>query len=281
LHNQRTIFDCHISAIEINYDEGEEPEVCIFAEDKLMDLRMTRRMFTYEQMSDADIAADIAEKHSLSSSVDVTGPTYDRIQQMNMSDLAFLRDRARLLQADVWIENGTLNFKTRDKRNGPALTLVRGNDIITVTACADLAHQRTSVRVSGYDANNREVIDEEATQDAVQAEIISGRSGSQILQTAFNARVSHRVCEVPLDASEATDWARAEMLRRARHFVKVNGVTSGHPDLIVGTQLTLERMGPVFDGDGYYVTRARHSYDLSNGHRTQFEAERAAVGNFQ
>ena len=50
--------------------------------------------------------------------------------------------------------------------------------------------------------------------------------------------------------------------------------------MIVGSQLTLERMGPVFDGDRYYVAHVRHTYDSSAGHRTHFEAEKAAVGDF-
>jgi len=280
LQGQRTIFDGYISALEISYDEGEEPEVCICAEDRLMDLRMTRRMRTYEEMSDADIASEIAGEHGLQAEVDVDGPTYDRIQQWNMSDLAFLRDRARLLQAEVWVDGDSLHFKSRDRRDASEITLVRGNQIIAVQASADLAHQRTAVRVSGYDANNREVIDEEAGADVVQSEISGGRSGPQVLDLAFGERVSRRVREVPLESSEAADWARAEMLRRARKFVTVSGITDGTPDMIVGSQLTLERMGPVFDGDRYYVAHVRHTYDSSAGHRTHFEAEKAAVGDF-
>ena len=280
LEGQRIIFDGFISALEINFDEGEAPEVCICAEDRLMDLRMIRRMRSYQQISDADIASEIASEHGLTPEVDVEGPNYDLIQQWNMSDLAFLRERARLIQAEVWVDGNSLFFKTRDKRNGTDITLVRGNEIITISASADLAHQRTAVHVSGYDATNREVIDEQATNDVIEAEVTGGRSGPQILQSAFGERVSHRVREVPLDANEATDWARAEMLRRARQFVRVNGITNGSPDLIVGSQLTLENMGAVFDGENYYVTHVRHTYELSGGHRTHFEAEKASVGNF-
>ncbi len=281
LEGQRTIFDGYISALEVSFDEGEDAEVSICAEDRLMDLRMTRRMRSYEEMSDADIASEIASEHGLTPEVDVTGPTYDRIQQWNMSDLAFLRERARLLQAEVWVDGDSLHFKTRDRRNGPEITLVRGNDIISVTAGADLAHQRTSVHVSGYDANNREVIDEEASESVVQAEITNGRSGPEVLQTAFGERISNRVREVPLDSSEAGDWADAEMLRRARGFVTVNGITNGTPDLIVGSQLTLERMGAIFNGENYYVTHVRHTYEQAGTHRTHFEAEKAAIGNFE
>ena len=280
LSGQRIIFEGVISAIEVSFEEGEEPEICLFAEDRLQDLRMTRRMKTYEEMSDADIASEIAGQHGLTPEVDVEGPVYDRIQQMNMSDLAFLRERARLMQADVWTDGSALFFKTRDRRQGPETTLVRGNDIISVSACADLAHQRTGVQVSGFDHHSRERIDELAGNDVVQGEITAGRSGPQVLQSAFGERISHRVREVPLDASEAGDWARAEMLRRARQFVQVKGVTSGHPDLVVGSRVTLERMGNAFDGDGYYVTEVDHTYDLGNGLRTRFHAEKAALGEF-
>ena len=276
--NQRIIFDGYVSAIEVSFDEGEEPEVCIHAEDRLMDLRMTRRMRTYEDMSDADIANEMASEHGLAAEVDADGPTYDRVQQWNMSDLAFLRERARLIQAEVWIDEDTLYFKTRDRRNGTGLTLIRGNDIINVQACADLAHQRTGVHVSGYDAEARERIEESAGEDAIQGEVSGGRTGPSVLQSAFGGRVSYRVREVCLSSSEAADWARAEMLRRARGFVTLHAVTRGTPDLVVGSQLTLEQMGDPFNGGGYYVTRVRHTYDLAQGHRTHFEAQRATVG---
>ncbi|WP_319549556.1 contractile injection system protein, VgrG/Pvc8 family [Desulfogranum marinum] len=276
--SQRTIFHGSISALEVSFEEGEEPEVTFYAEDNLMDLRMTRRMKTYEQMTDADIASEIASAHSLNPAVDAQGPTYDVVQQWNMSDLAFLRERARLLQAEVWVESDTLHFKTRDRRQGTTITLVRGNDLIRVQASADLAHQRTEVRVSGYDASAREAIDESAGKDAVAAEISGGRTGPSILQNAFGERISHRVREVCLNSSEAADWARAEMLRRARGFITVRGVTNGTPDMIVGSSLTLERMGGPFNGQGYYVTWVCHTYDLNQGHRTEFEAQRSTVG---
>jgi uncharacterized protein len=275
----RTVFRGAMSAIEVAFREAHEPEVTVFAEDKLMNLRMTRRMKTWENMSDADIARDIASQHGLAGEVDAQGPSYDVVQQWNQSDLAFLRERARLIQAEVWLDEDTLHFASRDKRNATELTLVQGNHIIALSARADLAHQRTKVKVSGYDARAREKIDEEAGEDAIAAEISGGRSGPAVLQQAFGERVSYRVRDVPLNDAEARDFARAEMLRRARAFVTVQGVTRGSPDMTVGSVLRLERVGDPFEGGGYYVTRLCHTYDLSEGHRTRFEAERPTVQN--
>ncbi|WP_295433079.1 phage late control D family protein [uncultured Thiodictyon sp.] len=277
--NDRTVFTGSVSAIEACFREEGEPQVLVLAEDRLMDLRMTRRMKTYEEQSDADIARAIAAEHGIPVQAQAQGPTYDRVQQWNQSDLAFLRERARLIRAEVWIADGTLHFKTRDQRTGTELTLVRGNRLLSLDARADLAHQRTKVKVSGYDAAARDAIDEEATGDAIQAEIAGGRTGPEILAQAFGERVSYRVREAPLKSAEATDWARAELLRRARGFVQVRGVTDGAADLIVGSRVRLERVGNPFEGGGYYVTQVCHTYDLTDGFRTRFAAERPTVGN--
>jgi phage protein D len=273
----RQVFSGFISAIEAMYGEAKEPEVVFFAEDKLMELRMTRRMKTYEKMKDSDIASDIAGQHGLTPSVNADGPQYDVVQQWNQSDLAFLRDRAARIQAEVWIDGDTLHFETRPNRSGTEITLVNGNQLLDVQVRADLAHQRTKVKVSGYDAQDRDAVDEDAAGDAVQAEISGGKTGPDTLQRAFGERVSRIVRDVPLTDGEAREWARAEMLRRARGFVTAVGTTNGTPDLVVGSKVKLDRVGGPFNGSGYYVTRVHHSYDRGDGFRTRFEAERATV----
>ena len=276
-----TVFKGVISGIEASFDDGREPEVVILAEDKLMDLRMTRRMKTYESVSDAQVAQRIAQEHGISAAASAQGPTYDVVQQWNQSDLAFLRERAELIQAEVWIADDTLHFETRSQRSGAALTLTMGNELASVQLRADLAHQRTKVKVSGYDAEQRQTIEEEAGESAVQAEASGGSNGVAVLQRAFGQRVSYRVREAPLTTAEARDWAKAELLRRARGFVTVSGVTRGSATLVVGSRLHLKGVGAPFEGDGYYATRVRHSYDLMAGYRTYFEAERTTINPAQ
>jgi len=271
------IFDGFISAIEISLREAEEPQVIVFAEDSLMSLRTARRMKTYENMKDADIAQSIASEHAVSVQDDADGPAYDVVQQWNQSDLAFLRARARLIQAEVWIDSGTLHFQSRSQRSGASITLVQGNTLLAVDARADLAHQRTQVTVSGYDADARDTISEDADTSVVDAEVSTGRTGVSVLQKAFGARVSYRVREVPLSSEEASAFAKAEMLRRARAFVSVTGTTSGTANMVVGSQVELQRVGTPFEGPGYYVTRVMHAYDREQGFRTHFSAERATI----
>lgn len=274
---QRTVFDGTVSALELIIGDGEPPRVVVLAEDRLMRLRLTRRLRSWTNVSDADLARRLASEHGLDADVSVTGPTYDVVQQVNQSDLAFLRERARLLQADLWCEGRTLHLAERSSRSGARVTLTAGADLLACRLAADLAHQRTEVRVSGYDARSQKVIDEVAGADTIHAEATSGRTGPEVLEKALGVSASYRVRENPLTTAEASAWARAEMLRRARRFVTASGLTRGTPDLGVGSLVRLELVGPPFDGDGYYVTRATHTFDNERGLRTAFEAERPTL----
>ncbi len=273
----RTVFDGTVSGIEAVFKPSEPPRVVVLAEDELMRLRMTRRQHTYTDVTDADIAEQIASFHGLQPQVDVDGPRYDVVQQANQSDLAFLRERARLVQAELWCTGRTLHLSSRPRRSGTTVTLVQGDHLLSVRLCADLAHQRSQVRVTGYDAGARGVIDEQAGPETVESEVSGGRTGPRLVEQALGASSTLRVREVALTGAEARAWAEAEMLRRGRRFVTVSGMTRGTPDLVVGSQLRLEQVGAAFEGDGYYVTRVRHTFDLTRGLRTWFEAERATV----
>lgn len=116
--NQHRVFDGTISALEAVFADGQPPLVVVFAEDALMRLRMVRRLRSFTRVSDADLAREVAEDHGLQAEVDVEGPTYDVVQQLNQSDLAFLRARARLVQAELWCEGRTLHMASRPRRAG-------------------------------------------------------------------------------------------------------------------------------------------------------------------
>lgn len=275
---RQEVFAGKLSAIELSMAQGRSPEVVCLAEDLLMGLRMTRRFKTYENVSEADLLQQIAAEHGLRAVADVDGPTWPLAQQWNQSDLAFLRERARRLAAEVWVDGDAVHMATRDRRGGNAVTLIQGSNLLQVRLRADLAHQRSKVVVGGFDDAEQDAIDEEADGSQIAAEAQGNTHGAQVLERAFGERVSYRVREVPLKDGEATALARAALLARARRFVSVNGVAEGSTAIHVGSLLRLERVSPLFEGDGFYVTRVRHQYDQTTGYRTHFDAERSWLG---
>ncbi|HEY2959219.1 MAG TPA: contractile injection system protein, VgrG/Pvc8 family [Actinomycetota bacterium] len=273
---QRRVFEGVVSAVELSFRDGQAVLV-VLAEDQLMRLRMTRRMRSYTNTTDAGIARALADEHGLDADAVADGPTYDVVQQLNQSDLAFLRERARLVQAELWCSGRTLHFRTRDQREGTTITLVQGNHLLSARLRADLAAQRDTVVVTGYDATRQRPIDRRAGPEAIEAEVTGGRNGPRLVATALGTSTTFRVREVALNTDEAAAWARAEMLRRGRRFVTAEGTTRGSPDMVVGSRLRLELVGAPFEGPGYYVTHVEHSFDAVNGFRTRFEAERPTL----
>src|SRR5690606_31118178 len=90
-----TIFEGRITALEGRFAGSRPPELLVMAEDRLQDLRMTRRTRTFEQVSDADVIRQVAQAHGLQADVSVSGPTHRVVAQVNQSDLALARERAR------------------------------------------------------------------------------------------------------------------------------------------------------------------------------------------
>src|SRR4051812_10416974 len=184
---EKTIFQGRITAIEGHFPEGSPPTITILAEDRLQDLRMTRRTRTFADKSDADVITEIAGDHSLTPDVNLDGPTHRVLAQLNQSDLAFIRDRCRTLDAEVWVDDRKLIVRKRTDRTSNVVELGHGNQLREFTVTADLVGQATKVTVAGWDVAGKTAIAESSSASAVQAEVNNGDTGASILESSFAA----------------------------------------------------------------------------------------------
>ena len=271
------IFAGRIAGMEAQYPAQRPPELTVLAEDRFQDLRMERRTRSFENVTDADVFRQIAAQQGLTPQIDVDGPTYRVLAQVNQSNLAFLRERAAAIDAQLWVDNRTLYAQARSRRKTSDVSLIYGSNLLEFSVLADLAHQRTSVHVCGWDVSAKTGIDEKADASALGSELGGGVSGSDILGRALASRVERIAAGVPLSTQEAQAMAKARYLERARRFVTGTGVASGEPKLRVGTAVNLQGLGTPFNG-AYYVTRARHTFDPVDGYRVEFDVERPGLG---
>lgn len=279
LGNDR-LFVGRIFAIEGRFPEAGagEAEVIVHAEDRLQDLRMARRTRCFTQASDADIARRIASDHGLSASVDLPGPTYPVLAQVNQSDLAFLRERARAGGGEVWLVDNALHVATRPARaGGDSVALAYGSTLRGFAVRADLALQRTRLSVSGWDVRAKQALCEEATDTVLASERNGGDGGPALLQSAFGERADTVAHLQPADAAEARALAESWMQQMGRRFVSGRGVANPDARLKPGASVELGGLGPVFNGT-YTVTESCHRFDMREGARTEFNVERAAIG---
>jgi phage protein D len=275
--SQSQVFKGRVAGMEAHYPSGSEPLLTVLAEDRFQDLRMERRTRSFENMSDSDVFSRIASQQGLTPQVDVDGPTYRVLTQVNQSDLAFLRERAASIDAELWVEDRTLHAQSRTRRHVNTVALKYGQKLLEFSVLADLSHQRTTVRVSGWDVAGKKALDEEAGESVVSAELDGKRSGGKVLGQALAERKERVAAAVPLSQPEARAMAEARYRARARSFVTGRGRADGTPSVRVGSTLDLSGLGDLFDGK-YYVKLARHTFDLENGYRTSFEVERPGIG---
>lgn len=270
------LFDGRITALEARYPQGNTPSLVVLAEDRCQDLRMTRRTRTFADVSDADVVRQIAGEHGLSEDVDITGPQHRVLAQLNQSDLAFLRDRARALDAEITVAGTKLKVRSR-RSASPAATLTYGKELREFRVVADLAGQATSVQVSGWDVAAKEAISETAEAAVVSGELDGRESGPAVLEAAFGARKDALVNGVPQTGDEARARAEAWLKRRARRFLVGEGTTETKPGLRVGATARLAGLGGLFDGD-FYVAAVTHRFDGAKGLRTEVVVERPGLG---
>lgn len=270
------IFEGRITAIEAHYLQTRPPDILVLAEDRFQDLRMIRRTRTFEDVTDSEVLQQIASQHNLISDIDITDQSHTILSQVNQSDLAFIRERARANDAEVWVEGNTLKARGRSSRSSGDVSMTYQEGLKEFSVIADLAQQRTSLTVGGWDVATKEAIKFEASESAIMSELQGSRGGSSILNDTFGKRAEQIVHMVPLTIRETQTLAEANYCTMARRFVTGYGISDGDGRIRVGTHLDLRGLGTMFNGQ-YYVTEVRHIFNEQDGYLTHFVVERSGI----
>jgi phage protein D len=271
------LFQGRITGLEAQFPEGGTPRLAVLAEDRHQDLRMARRTRTFSDVTDEQVFQQVAGDHGLTPDVRLPGPNHRVLAQLNQSDLAFLRERARTVDAELWMAGTTLLARPRSDRQGASLRLGYGNELRDFSVLADVATQRSRVVVGGWDVAGKQALRETAGDASTRGELNGGQGGSAVLAATLGERVESVVQAVPLDSREAQARAEALYKRIARRFLTGRGVAETSAGLRVGAKLRLEQLGELFSGE-YYVTEVVHRFDGELGLRTEFTVERAGLG---
>jgi phage protein D len=274
-----TVFQGLVTAIGGEFPEAREPELIVHAEDALAQLRMRRRTRVFKNSSDSDILQQVAGDAGLNPSIQIDGPSHVQHLQVNQSDLDLLRERTGALDGLMTLNDQAFQVQKRSAAADTPIRMSNYNELLRFTVLADLAHQRTKVRVHGWDVAAKQPIHEQADNDDARAVAGSGgRTGPEVLVDLWPQAAEDLHGEAPATTDEARALAKAIMQQRARNFVRGRGTANGNPALRVGARVELVDIGAFFSGV-YQLTAVRHAFDMSYGYRTHFEASRAELGN--
>ncbi|MFL6740998.1 MAG: phage late control D family protein [Sphingomicrobium sp.] len=273
--NDAALFEGRITALGADFPEGAPPTMTVLAEDRLQDLRMTRRTRCFSQASLGDVIRRIASDHGLQAEIRIDAPAVPLLVQLNQSDLAFLFDTARRFDVDIHV-SGT-KLRALPARTEQAVKLAWAGTLRSFNVVADLAGQRSAIVASGWNVARKRGISQRGAKAAIQSELGSDQPAADILPGALGERVDTLAHALPRSADEARQLAEASYRHMARSFVTGEGQFETEPEVRVGAKLELKGLGPLFDGT-YRAISVTHLFDSDRGARTEFRCNRPGLG---
>jgi phage protein D len=264
------LFEGEITELRPTFPADGASQLEVAAHDFSHRLSRGCRFKPWEEVTDSDIARQIAARHHLDpSGVKATTVTYPKIMQDGETDLAFLRRRARRIDYEVAVRGRTLMFdRPQDEASAPeVVTLTWGESLITFTPELNTSGQVSDVSVRGWGpAAKREILGRASWRD------VAGGGGDRVSGGALVEQLYGPVEDCVRDEpvytqAEADQRARAALKERSDRFIRGSGECVGIPQIRARTAVRLEGLGPF--SMTYYVLGAIHTIG-SGGYRTSF-----------
>lgn len=264
-----------ITALQAEFDGGGTFTV-IRGYDAAHRLFRGRHTHAYTQMTASDIAAQIAQRAGIpTGQITSTTTVYEHVSQVGTSDWALLRDLAADVGFDITVRDGKFGFGPPEKATGaPAaggaentdpLVLKLGADLVRFRAVVTSAEQVKEVEVRGWDTATKQALT--ATKPGVTSSVSLPDIDPPQLAKAFGDP-RYVATDVPHRTQAEVDTAVTALAEEvAGTFAELEGVCRGNPRIRAGTPVTLDGLGPPFDGK-YTITTSRHRLDPTTGYTT-------------
>ena len=238
----------------------------------------------FQEMSDAEIVQQIAQRAGMKIKTDDKGPKHDFVVQKYQDDAAFMKERAKRLDLDLFVRTDPdsgedeLQFtEPTDGRKGSICVWVFewGEDLQFFRPRVSMAQQISKVTVRGWDPKIKELITYTADKNDLPSGIGSGTSGPKVVEKCLSASGGKEefVVDAPVtSAEEARELAISVLRERAYRYLTCTGVCLGKPEMRPGDNAEIRGIGKRFGGQ-YYLERVEHIIG-TEGYRTEFQGRR-------
>ncbi len=270
---QRTstpLFKGEIVSIEAEYPESGVPTLVLRGYDLSHRLHRGRKVRSFTQMTDSDIAARIAQERGLGADVDSTRHVHEHLYQENLSDYEFLARRARALGFVFQVEERKLCFRKPASVALPPVELDYRSTLLDFRPRVTTSAQVSKLNVRGWDpAAKRAIVGEASSADYRTAQLGWERRGSQFASQAFGEADSAVSDEPVASQAEGEEFAVARLSHLWSADVHAEGEATGNAKIRAGTVVKVQGVGERFGGE-YFVTHARHTFEGDGRYRTTF-----------
>lgn len=263
-----TVIKGEITSVEMDVNLGHPPLITVRGYDRSHRLHRGRQTKSYQQMSDADIAAKIATSASLTASTESTSPVHDYVLQNNQTNWEFLKQRAARNGYEMFVDDRTLHFRKPKRGQDAAPEQKLWENLLSLRVNMSSAYQAGTVTVRGWDPFAKQAIVGQATTGELAPQIGDSKTGAQTASSFGDAKiyvVNHPVA----NQSEADKLAQAIFDNLDGAFVQAEGVCLGDPAVKPGKTVAMNTLGSRLSGK-YYITSATHSVNADEGYTTAF-----------
>ncbi|MFF8359973.1 phage late control D family protein [Streptomyces chartreusis] len=296
-----------VTTVQPDFPAAGPPTVQISCQDRTAQMKSRKprpnEQKQFEKVMDWEVAKVIAQRHDLPLVAEEEGVQHPLVVQKNQDDIAFLLDRAKGIDREVFVapdpstgQEKLYFVRPADGRPGPRARTTNTFDLwyagsytqgpgpgrapvpnlISFRPTLTLSGQVAAVTVRGWDPVRKQAIVGRATQQDLRAERDAGRSGPEAAAEEMGDREEVIVDRPVSSQQEARALAESVLRARSYAFVRCAGQLVGVPALAPGDTLRIGGVGARFGGT-YYTTKVAHSFN-SSGFLTSFEARRTSEG---
>lgn len=273
------VFEGEVSGLQSDRRPEERKKLVVRGFCPLQRLSRSRKRRAWQKpITDNDIASQIAGEHGMSAQTGKVNIKYDHVMQNNVTDLAFLYERARRIGYMVSAKGKQLLFAEPDLTMTCELVWdasnVTGGKRLLKDFKAESATpgQLKEASVRFWDPAKKDKI--LASSSEVHGQTMGGkRLGGD------HTKASNQYSEQPVRSIEEAETVAKSMLnQRAQGFMSGTGQCEGDGRVEAGKVIKIDAIGEEMDGE-YFVSRAVHKLKAGAGsgfgYETNFEVMRS------
>ena len=264
-----------ITALEPVFSQDGIATLTIRGQSRYHRLRREKKRRPFLNMSNSQIAAQIARETNLTPDIDHTDEIYSYVYQNNQSNIHFLKQRAAKINYEVWVTDRTLHFKKSGSGRRKRYVLEWGKTLRSFSPRLNTINQLSKVIVKGYNLQEEELIGIAKNGDEI-TKMAGLRTGAQAVEDAYGSVAKVAIVDRPIRSQqEAEEMAKAKYNKTSMDYITGRGTCIGTPEVRTGTVIELKGIGKRFSGL-YYITSSKHTIS-DTGYLTKFEVKRNAA----
>lgn len=213
--------------------------------DESVKMTFGRKSAYYENMKDNAIMSAIVGDYGLSSEVSATDIQHKLLVKYQANDWDFLITRAEANGLLVYTENGKVVVKKPLSNGSPDLSIDFGKDVFAFDCSMDARTQTSTISNSAWDLKTQAMVEGKSTEPNLSK--LGNLENKSLGSKIGLSDTTHLVTE-PLDQTELSSWASAQLLRNRMNGMQGSLTFYGNAKPKLNTLIEMKGFGNRFNG---------------------------------